>query len=111
MVDLKDAACRRRRRRQLTTLMDIQARAVQNQEEDEDTSVEESSSEKVTNSVSSPNDSIESESIIGREVQETMAMGAALGMKFQPNSSEVLESMIHLEAQEYSKTLEREVGR
>lgn len=53
----------------------------------------------------------ESESVIGREVQATMAIGGALGINFLPNSSEVLRTMIQLEAQEYSQALEREAGR
>lgn len=76
MVDLKDAGCRRRRRRQLSKLMTLHE-------------VEEKCQEVVADTYSSEEDPIQSNSPVEREVLATMAIGNALGIKFQPNSPAV----------------------
>lgn len=98
MVDLTSADCRRRRRRHLSNLMLIQERV-------------ENSSKIVENSISSSDESIESDSAIEKEVRASMAMGEALGINFVPNSKEMMCNLIEMEAYEYSLNLEREANR
>lgn len=93
MVDLNDAECRRRRRRQLSNLLSLH--------ELENTQVV------VANSTSSVDDSIEDDSVVGREILATLGIGGALGINFQPNSAAALRYMIEEEAKEYSLALVR----
>ncbi|KAG5522231.1 hypothetical protein RHGRI_034421 [Rhododendron griersonianum] len=93
MVDLNDADCRRRRRRQLSNLLSLR-------EATDPTPAE--------NDPSSPDDSIQSDSAVSREVRATMAIGGMLGVNFLPKDDMLLNTMIEIEAKEYSLALERE---
>ncbi|KAI8569701.1 hypothetical protein RHMOL_Rhmol02G0297900 [Rhododendron molle] len=57
---------------------------------------------------SSSEDTIQSDSVIYREVRATMAIGGQLNVNFLPQDDVILNKMIEMEAQEYSVMLERE---
>ncbi|KAI8558508.1 hypothetical protein RHMOL_Rhmol04G0099800 [Rhododendron molle] len=95
LVDLTNAECRRRRRRQMSNLLTLREAA------DRDPVPEENVSP-------SSDDSIQSDSAVIREVRATMAIGGELGVKFLPQDDVILNSMIEIEAREYSLALERE---
>lgn len=98
MVDLRDADCRRRRRRQISNLLTLHE-------------VEENSQEVAPNSTDSEVYPIQSDSPVKREVLATMAVGETLGIKFKPNSTTALRTMIEVEVREYSLGLERKAER
>lgn len=95
MIDLNNADCRRRRRRQLSNLLSLREggdRTFNHEESD----------------LSSPGDTIQSDSVICREVQATMAIGGQLNVNFLTQDDVIINKMIEIEAQEYSLVLERE---
>lgn len=95
MVDLNNTDSRRRRRRQLSTLLSIR------EEADRDPL-------SLENVSSSTADSIQRDSAVYREVRATMAVGGELGVQFLPKDEFILNTMIEIEAKEYSLALERE---
>ncbi|KAG5522624.1 hypothetical protein RHGRI_034693 [Rhododendron griersonianum] len=92
-VDLNNADCRRRRRRQLSNLLVLR---------------EEADSDPVENVSASSEDTIQNDSAIYREVRATMAIGGELGVNFLPKDDIILNTMIEIEAREFSLALERE---
>lgn len=99
LVDLTDAACRKRRRRQISNRCRIQ------EEMERESRHGSSSSSSSEESICS--DSIQSSSIIAREVKATMAVGDELGVRFSQADELVLGRMIELELEEYRRTQER----
>lgn len=100
MVDLNKAGCRRRRRRHLTNLVHLCEVVDQNPE----------LMAHLSSSSSSSGETLQSNSIMHREISASMAVGAKLGILFRPNDDVILRTMIETETQEYSHMLEREAG-
>lgn len=100
MVDLNKAGCRRRRRRHLTNLVHLREVVDQNSE----------LMGHLSSSSSSSGETLQSNSIMHREISASMAVGAELGILFRPNDDVILRTMIEIETQEYSHMLEREAG-
>lgn len=95
LVDLNDAACRKRRRRQLSNLL-----LIQEEMEREDRSRSCSSS--------SSGETLQSTSLIEREVRATMAVGAELGIQYVPADEQFLRRMIEEEDEECVRSQARD---
>lgn len=62
------------------------------------------------NNSSSSDETLQSNSLVRREIMASMAIGSQLGINFLPCDDLILGKMIELESQEYSLMLEREAG-